>query len=93
MILGIVLTIGVEVALLSMGVQAVSNTFQSFSGSSGNNSAPAEPSNLDNLSAHELLAYCGTEWEKKYPRIASTCSEQRQMDRINEKVYKERAKE
>ena len=91
-ILGVVLTISAEVALLLMGVTAVSDTLQSFSGSNGGSSVPAAPptSNLDNLSTQELLAYCGTKWEKEYPRIASICWEQREVDRINEKVYRER---
>ena len=93
MILGIVLTIGAEVVLLSMGVRAVSDTFQSVSGSSDDSASSADPSNLDNLSAQELLVYCGTEWEKKYPRIKSVCWEQREVDRINEKVYRERTAE
>ena len=91
MMLGAFLTVGAEVALLLMGVQAVSDTLQSFSPGGAGSPAPAAPANLDDLTPQELLAYCGTEWEKEHSRIASICWEQREMDRINEKVYREKA--
>jgi hypothetical protein len=88
MILGCLLTIGAEIALVMMGVNAVTDSLQTISGTAG--STPVGSPSLENLSPQQLLAYCGTKWEKEYPRIARVCEENRTNERINEKLYKQR---
>ena len=82
-ILGVVLTIGAEVALVMMGVQAVSDVLQG---------APDDPgaAGLDHLSDQDLYIYCGTKWEGEYSRIQDVCAMKRSMDILDYRMYKER---
>jgi len=94
MILGAIITIGIEISLVMMGVQAISDTFNSMAGG-GTAGVPASSSpvgqpDFSDVNPYELLQYCGTEWEAKYDKIASVCAENRTNENINRNVYKER---
>lgn len=98
MILGVILTIGAEVALVMMGVQAVVDSLEGFSTAGANQAPAAGPNdldgvNLEDVNPYELLQYCGTEWEERYEKIAYVCWENEVNERINERVYRERAEQ
>ncbi len=100
-LLGIVLTIGAEIAAVMMGVQAVGDAFKKMSprgtswGTHSDSSQPRSPS-TQGTEDHvmppndRLLSYCGTPRESSDSKVAAACAEARRDPKLHQDVNKEK---
>lgn len=96
MILGSIITIGLEIAALMMGVQAVGDALDNLSG--GSNSSTASGSNQPTVTVEpgdnvmstndQLLSYCGTAREFNDSSVASACANERRNQQLREEMAK-----
>jgi hypothetical protein len=100
-ILGVVLTIGAEIAAVMMGVQAVGDAFNKVSrgGSWGAHSDSSQPritttqeSDDHVMSPNDrLLGYCGTARESSDSKVAAACAQARRDQKLREDGNKEKS--
>jgi hypothetical protein len=100
-ILGVVLTIGAEIAAVMMGVQAVGDAFNKMSrGSSWTTHSDSSQPRID--SSHQtddnvmspndrLLSYCGTPREFSDSQVAAACATARRDQKLREDTNKEKS--
>jgi hypothetical protein len=100
LILGVLFTVGLEIAAVMMGVSAIGDALQGFSGGNGGGSTTSPNTNPTSAGRppgidpndpvysvyQQLIRYCGTDMESKYREVADACAN----ERVNEKIYRER---
>ena len=102
MSLGSFLTIAAQVALLAMGVSAISECFNTHSGGgpprrprAETSAPPSDPADLELQGTRRdmLLQKCGTREEQTNEEVAAVCREAREIQEMEERWERERQRE